>query len=209
MPDYLFYPMIAAVLAVMAAVALAPGPERQREAMAAMGNPQDGLHLQGEALSNLQAPEGLSMDLVELPDGRTIGRAAAFKRTDQPPLSAGVFVTLTSEFEDAFAGHTVRVSVEARRPQANGSQRMWVSYFGGGGPGDGVWREAALGTELQTYVFEWALPEMGGEPGVDYIGIWPDPEGQGRAVEVFSLRAEVVPEGEDGAVAPPLRAGPS
>src|SRR5690606_16186941 len=130
MRDYLFFPVATPALLAMAAAALAPGPAYQREVMSAMGTPETGLLLEGETLILFQVPEGLSLDPVSGPGDRVeAARMAAFKPYDVPPPSPGIFLTLPPAFETAFAGRTVRVSIQARRPPANGSPLFMVSYF--------------------------------------------------------------------------------
>jgi hypothetical protein len=188
MRDYLFFPVAGLALVAMAAAAIAPGPAYQREAMTAMGTPEAGLLLEGETLNLFQVPEGLSLDPVENPAGRIVAaRMAAFKPYDLPPTSAGIFLTLPPAFETAFAGQTIRVSVQARRPEANGSPRFLLSYFAGAGQEPEGWREVEIDTTVQTFEFDWVLPPSDG--AADYIGIWPDPEGLGRSTEIVRLTA--------------------
>lgn len=188
MRDQLFFPIAGLALLAMAAAAIAPGPAYQRAAMRAMGTPEAGLLLEGETLALFQVPEGLSLDLVPAEDQTGFSaNLAAFKPYDQPPSSAGVFLTLPPEFERAFAGRTVTVRVEARRAAVDGSPHFLLRYFGGEDQDPNEWREAATGESLQTYEFDWSLPPSDG--AADYIGIWPDPEGLGRAIEIVRLSA--------------------
>jgi hypothetical protein len=186
MRDYLFFPIAGLVLLAMIAAAVAPGPAYQRRAMAALGDPDTGLLIEGETLSTFQIPEGISLDVIETENGPA-ARIAAFKRYDTPPESAGAFLTLPTDFETAFAGRTIRVSVQARRSAENGSPHFRLRYIAGAGqPGDD-WRDVAVDGSLRTYEFDWTLPPTDG--AADYIGIWPDPEGLGRSIEIVRLSA--------------------
>ncbi len=191
MRDFLFFPIAAAIMLGMIAAALAPGPDRVREALAAFGSPETGLGVSGETLNMLQMPDGLSMDLLTL-EGTSTARIAAFRPYDQPPLSQGAFITLPPDFGRAFAGRTIRISTVVRRAPESGSPRFAMAYFGGGGVQDSGWQEMQPTDDLQTYEFDWTLPPDPGETDVDYIGVWPDPEGRGRAIDLTGLSARIV-----------------
>ncbi len=193
MRDWIFFPLMGAIMLGMIAFGLAPGKERLREAMIPFSDPEAGLYLEGDTLSLMYAADGLSLDLVTLENGRRAAQMAAFRRLDEPPLSQGIFITLPPNFADAFAGRTIRISIEARAPLQHGSPRFSVAYFGGEN-GNSGWRDITLSGETDTYVFDWEAPlrkssAHGGGPA--FIGVWPDPEGRGRAIDMFSLRVRI------------------
>lgn len=201
MPDYLFFPFVAVALAAMTWAAIAPGPERRREALEALGDPQEGLIVQGDNLASFQIPEGLSLDLVALEDGRTAASLTAFKAYDAPPQSAGIFIALPPEFQAVFSGERVRLSVQAQRPAANGSPHFFAGYFPGGRAGGGAmgWRDSEIDQQLETYSFEFDVPPPDGGAGQDYVGVWPDPEGLGRSIDLVRLTVEILDADAPGA----------
>lgn len=194
MRDYLFFPLAIAAMLGMVALALKPGPERVRAALAAFGDPESGVRIEGETLSMLQMPDGLSMDMIALPDGTDAARLAAFRPYDQPPLSQGAFITLPPDFGRAFAGHRVRVTVSARRAPASGSPAFKMAYFGGEDGQNSGWRDMQTTDDVKTFYFDLDLPPDSPEPTVDYIAVWPDPEGMGRAIDLVSMSARIVGE---------------
>lgn len=203
MRDLLFFPLAAVSLAAMIWAAIAPGPARLEAALAPFRDPYAGLQIEDERLAMFQAPEGLSMDIAPLETGESAARMAAFRPDDQPPFSQGIFITLAPEFAEALSGRTVRISVRARAAAENGAPVFGVAYFSAIGQASSGWLEAELTPQFRTYAFDWAVPPPSGEPpvGVDAIGIWPDPEGRGRMLEMLSLSARIVSDDEPPPVA--------
>ncbi|WP_022698359.1 hypothetical protein [Euryhalocaulis caribicus] len=194
MPDRLFYPLFILLIAGMITAALLPGPDRSNTLALNQDSANGPMLARGADLRALRAAEGLSVDLHESEDGDEVeyARARATRAEGVGDGSAGVFITIAPRQERALNGRTVRVAVLARARGADATDRFLVGYFTGDSPGSSGWREFTPTREFETYVFTFALPEKDGPPGVDYLGVWPDPSGEGKTLDIAQLSVEPV-----------------
>lgn len=107
---------------------------------------------------------------------------------DIAPSSAGVFGTLGPVYEANFGGARIAITVRAKKGEAAPSLKMELGYFTSG-VGDSEWQIFELTDEYADYSFEFS-PEKPARKGSDYIGIWPDPSGQGGTISVQSVKVE-------------------
>lgn len=113
---------------------------------------------------------------------------------DVPAIgSPGIYVRLPDEFERAASGQTVRVTITAKRVADAPNQSFAVAYSTSD-VGNSGWRRFVLTDRLERHSFVYDVPEMK-EGHSDFIGILPDPEGAGGAVQIADIAAEVFPRG--------------
>ena len=186
MKDWQFYPLIIAFVVAMVAYALS------------LANYDDvartsGLTLQGESLSGLYAAEGLSYSIAsEMNNPAAYAVLSAHVSREKAPKSAGIFVTLGPKDEKAFAGQLLRITVTARAGRTAPLDQFEIAYFTAGA-GDSAWQTFVLTDEFADYAFEYTPNFPNGDPGNDYVGIWPDVDGEERTVEVKAISIEILP----------------
>lgn len=198
LPDRIFYPVMIAVIGAILAFAFTRGGT-------VPVNVDDirklGFTAQGQGLSVLEPAPGTTYTLIQgdAEEGVYAVLIANQSRATAPP-SAGVFVTLNSDFEREFAGQDIEVIVTARQGKENPSDHIELGYFTSGA-GDSGWRRYELGTTFADYTLRFTPGLPQGPASADYAGIWPSAEGQNQTVDVKAMRVRIVGSGaEDGAV---------
>jgi hypothetical protein len=91
--------------------------------------------------------------------------------------------------EVQFSGFTVRCTIRARPADTRGALQMEANYSAGR-VGDSGWQVFDLQREFQDYSFEYDVPVIEGEQGVDYLGIRPVVPDKSRALIVESVKFE-------------------
>lgn len=129
------------------------------------------------------APAGTTVASHE--EGSLIASTAA--RPQSGGTTGGAYLTLSSNVEERLSGRRVRVVVSARRAPQDGSPEMAVAYSTAA-VGNSGWHRFALSDTLEQHAFAWHVPERRGAPGRDFIGVWADTAGKGRAVIVSDVR---------------------
>jgi len=186
MKDYLFYPLCVLVIGGIIAYALSFAEETVEF------NTAQGFELSGEDLQYLLPPERLEFSVST--DSQT-GELAAILTSNvnkkTAPPSAGISVRLGPDFEKAFEGKTIEVTIRARAGDISPTPAFQMGYFSIGANSSG-WKDYTPSAEYQDYTlrFKKAVPK--GETGGDFAGIWPDLDGVGRTLNISSIKVNVV-----------------
>jgi len=189
--DLYFYPISAIVVCAMIwfALSFSKSPRLSIEEIRLQG-----FVTTGEDLVTLTASPGTNFNYI----ARTnISPAHLVMWTDQPRAeatpSAGVFASLAPQFETAFAGQTLRMTVRARKGRRNPLTTFDSGYYTGA-EGNSGWNPFRLTSTFQDYSFDYAVPvrDEDAEPDLDYFGIWPGSTGDQRTMEVSKLEIEVL-----------------
>jgi len=190
MKDVVFYPVVIALIGGSIAFALSFGGKYatvdERDII------QTGYVVEGVDLSRLMSAQGTSYDIAgDASNPAAYAVMAAHMTGEKAGASAGVFATLGPAYEKAMAGQTLRITVRARKGRSNPSDRFQVGYFTVGA-GDSQWQSFNPGQDFADYSFTFkpGLPE--GEPGNDYLGIWPDPSGDSGTIDVERMSVTIV-----------------
>jgi hypothetical protein len=140
-------------------------------------------------LAAIKAVPGNTVTAGSGPDG---GRTAVIASTQQSPRASGTtggaYFAIDPATSQALSGHVVSIRVTARAPQASPSSRFAVA-FSGNGLGDSGWITFVPTADFTTYDMRVGLPAAVGP--TDYVGIWADVYGLGKALEVSKV--EIVP----------------
>ena len=190
MKDRFFYPLAGVVIAGIIALAFLPGG--QGPALDKTQILTDGYVLGGNDLTSLYASGGTDFMFVESEGG---AEAHAVLSSNLPrnmaPASAGVFATLSSDYEGVFAGQKLQITISAKAAKDNPLERFEAGYFTSG-PGDSGWRAFALTPKYKDYSFTFTPGTVNGPPGRDYVGIWPGIEGKKKRMVVRSFTIKVI-----------------
>lgn len=187
--DRIFYPIALALIAAMIWFALS------RSTVVKLSDAciwQNGFSTQGEDLVTLTASPGTSYEYVGATptDPAHIVTMTQIPRKDAP-LSAGVFAPLGPDYERAFAGQTIRITVRARQGRKAPLEAFDMGYFTAGA-GDSGWRRRSLTQDWQDYTLDFAPKPPNGDPDLDYMGIWPGDEGEQKTMDISSMKIDVL-----------------
>ncbi len=189
MQDRFFYPLLILGVALIVIVAMLPSC---RDDLSEAEIISQGYVVEGEDLALTQASPGTTVVFT----GKTAREpafvtAAAHLSRDAAPASAGVFAPLGADYEQAFAGRTLRMTLTARQGSANPTGKFQMGYFTSG-PGDSGWKSFGLTPNFQDYSFTFTPPLPIAEPDLDYFGVWPDEKGDQREMDISRFKVEVL-----------------
>ncbi|MEP6343644.1 MAG: hypothetical protein ABJ275_10035 [Maricaulaceae bacterium] len=189
MKDYLFYPFCALVVGAIIYYALSFTVEV--EPIDVSG----GFEIKGEQLQYLLIPERLECTLIsdKLTGTSAVSMTSNVNKETAPP-SAGISARLGLEFEQAFSGKTLIMTVRARASEVNPSPSFQMGYFAIGANSSG-WKDFDLTENYENYSFKFNKTVPTGDTGGDFAGIWPDVDGFGRGMVVESIKVEIAAEG--------------
>lgn len=164
----------------------------------------------GTGIAGLTAPEGARIELLTgaagaLPEVRLSGVQSNASANGAP----GIYLRLPDAFERAASGRTVRVTVVARRAAESPSRSFAVAYSTSE-VGNSGWRRFTATAEPARHAFVYDVRPMAKGFG-DFIGILPDTEGTGGAVQISAITAEILPQGSPlvtSSIAPADEASP-
>ena len=112
---------------------------------------------------------------------------------DEPESSGrtqGVYMQVPEAFEEDASGQQVRISITARSAPANGSKSFAVAYSTRE-VGNSGWQQFEASDVFETHSFQYSVNPMQEGQG-DFVGIWADTSGSGRAIIVESVTVEVL-----------------
>ena len=94
-----------------------------------------------------------------------------------------IYFIVPEEIEQRVGGKTITVTVWAKSAADNPSPSFAVAYSTAA-VGNSGWQTFEPGTAVSAHRFDYEVPEPKGAPGRDFIGIWADTDGKGRAIDV-------------------------
>jgi len=190
MRDRFFYPVLVLVIAGIIGLGLLPGIRHTNL------NPVDivveGYTLSGADLQKLTAAPGTEVSFVDgVGDLPLLAVLSANTPRRLAAASAGVFGTLGPNYEAGFGGHTLEVTITAKAGRDKPLETFKAGYFTVG-DGDSGWREFTLTEDFAEHSFTFKTNPPKGNPGNDFVGIWPGDDGTGATLELKSIRITVL-----------------
>lgn len=187
--DRFFYPLALALIAGIIWFALSRATETKLTDACIW---QNGFMVQGEDLVTLTASPGTAYVYkgVTSADPAHIVALTQIPRRNTP-ASAGIFATLGPDYERAFAGQTIRVTIRARQGQKNPLTEFDLGYFTGGS-GDTGWLRRTLTQSWKDYSFDFSPNLPTADPDIDYLGVWPGETGEEKTMDIEFMRVEVL-----------------
>ena len=187
--DLYFYPLALMVIAAVIGAALMSG---EHETLSPQDILEQGYSAEGQGLSRLVASPGTNYEFVSEKGSQP---AYVIMWTDIARAniggSAGVFAPLGPDYERAFGGQDLRMTITARQSAANPLTEFDMGYFTAT-VGDSAWQRRALTPDWQDYSFTFSPNPPRGEADIDYFGIWPGEAGSGQRMDVSKMRIEVL-----------------
>ena len=187
--DRFFYPIALALIAGMIWYALSLSTATKLTDACIW---QNGFTVQGEDLITLTASPGTTYEYrgATPTDSAHIIAMTQIPRRDAPP-SAGVFASLSSDYERALAGQNIRITIRAREGRKNPLDLFDMGYFTAGA-GDSGWRRRTLIADWQDYVLDFSPKLPNGEPDLDYLGVWPGDTGEQKTMDIAFMKIDVL-----------------
>lgn len=191
MNDILFFPVaLIAALAIIASAAL-PGRDRLGcSSVSGAGTNYQQVSVSGDDLCRMQAAGQADVELLKTGDVINAVRisAGAGMLGDKPERNP--HFRLAHDLEVQFAGHQIRVTIEAK-PSDDVSATAFEANYSAGQEGDSGWHTFRMTPDYRPYTFIWNVPTRvtTGE-AVDYLAIRPIVPDKVRAVDIRSVTFE-------------------
>lgn len=185
--DRYFYPLALGVIGVIIYGALSFGTDARLSKADIM---RQGWTLSGADLQSLTVSPG--SELVFDPEGNFVTLSQYSAYGDGTP-SVGVFATLGPDYEQAFAGQTLRIVVRARASGTDPLKSLHTAYY----PmeaNSSRWREFTLSPDWENHTFFFKAPVTTAEPNVDLMAIFPGWAGEQKKMDLAMIRISVEPD---------------
>jgi hypothetical protein len=193
MPDRIFFPLAGALVLAMVFLAVQPGiGQLPTGPVAGDGTNYDRLVIDGEYLNKVIAGGEARTRLLRRQGGGYVLQIDAAKDALDVEPELGPHFRLAPDIEMHMSGQRVRVTVRARPADQQPAAQIQVNYSAGR-VGQSGWRVFDLKKGSADYSFEYAVPVMSGEQGVDYIGVRPVVNEGRRGVLVEAVIVERLP----------------
>ena len=151
-----------------------------------------GYEVSGEDLQYFLVPQQLEFSLqTDEEIGQTVAVLTSSVNIQTAPPSAGINMRLGPEFETAFAGRDIEMTVRARAGDLLPTPQFKIGYFSIDGSTTG-WQSFTPTAAYADYKISLKKAPLTGEPRGDHAGIWPDLEGQGRTLNIASITVKAV-----------------
>lgn len=195
-PDFVFYPLAAALAGGLVLAALGAGEARFPSGPMSAGRADAAfLAVEGRDLGRFASGPRDKVEVIATPGQPIVARIAGVKRelaTATPMQTA--HLRLAADLEQAYGGQALRITITARAAQVSPAASFKAGYSTGAS-GDSGWTEFPLTPVFQDYAFEYQPPAPDAqELGLDFLGVMPDPTGKGGAVEIRKIVFDARPE---------------
>ena len=190
MKDRIFFPLAFLVAAGMVVLAVSPGIGRLPSgALTGDGQHYDRITVSDTYLNKIIAGGNAVTRLQKGQSGRTeLYIEADVDALDSAP-ELGPHFRLAADLELQFSGYRIRATVRARPADDHGAMQMQTNYSAGR-VGNSGWQVFDLQPGFADYSFEYDVPLIEGDQGVDYFAIRPVVPDKSRALVVESVTFE-------------------
>lgn len=193
MRDRIFFPLAGLLVGLMVFVALQPGiGQLPTGAVAGDGVNYDRIVIEGRYLNKVIAGGEARTRLLRTQDKGYVLQidADADALADAPEL--GPHFRLAPDIEVQFSGRKIRATVRARPADDQGAMEIKVNYSAGR-VGESGWQVFALQPGFSDFSFEYDVPVVSGEQGVDYLAVRPVVPAKRRSIFIESIVLERLP----------------
>tara|TARA_R110000787_G_scaffold44093_8_gene108020 strand:+ start:8678 stop:9274 length:597 start_codon:yes stop_codon:yes gene_type:complete len=173
MRDRFFFPAALVVVGLMVFFAIRPAiGALPTGTVTGDGVHYDKIVVEGNYLHKIYAGGNAKTELVDGPNGKRVLliQADAGALRDEPEL--GPHFRLAADIETQFAGQTVRTTVRARPTDDKGAMQIALNYSAGR-VGESGWEIFDLKSGFNDFSFDYDVPLIEGDQGVDYFGVRP------------------------------------
>lgn len=187
--DRFFYPIALIVVIAMVSTALSFA---QKVDLSDATIWKSGYVIEGTDLSRLTAQPG-----TQAVFNAKLGGQPAFSRLTSTtaranlPGGPGIFAPIGPDFERAFAGRLLRLTITARPSRVNPLSEFDMGYYTDGAGASG-WKRKTLKPGWNDYVLEFRPGPLTSDPDLDYFSIWPGETADNFSMDVRRMRVEVM-----------------
>lgn len=190
MKDRIFFPLAFLAAAAMVGIAVAPGIGRLPSGpVTGDGEHYDKVTISGKYLNKIIAGGDAITRLQDGPAGRQVLYIDAEAGALGDEAELGPHFRLAADIELQFSGFTVRCTVRARPAEDHGAMQLQAEYSAGRA-GDSGWQVFDLQPGSATYSFDYDVPLIEGDQGVDYFAVRPVVPDKSRALIVEEITFE-------------------
>lgn len=187
MRDFIFYPVIAAIVAVMVIGSLYLGWQQPKcGPFGGADGPADYslIILKGQDLCRMDGYEGFELNLED--DVLTIRAEAEANFAD---VQSNAHFRLGPDLETVYAGHKLRISFTVKPTNGGGAEAFEFNYSTGKA-GDTGWIQFDLKPEWDTYTAEVDIPRklLENAAAIDYLSVRPVVPDKTRGIELSEIR---------------------
>lgn len=187
--DIFFYPLAVFMIFCMIAVALSFG---DGDVLTGEQIRAQGFTAQGQNLTKLTAAPGIDFDFIPASSGEpAYVQLYTNLARDVAPPSQGVFAPLGAVYDEAFAGHKLRLTITARASAQNGLSEFDMAYFSGSSGWTG-WTRKTLGPDWADYVIDFEMKPLSEEPDLNYFSMWPGFTAEPLRMDVKYMNAQII-----------------
>ncbi len=190
MKDRLFFPLTILLVGMLIWLALLPGIGRLPSgAVAGDGVNYNQIIIADEYLNKVIAGGDALTRLERSASGAYVLyiEVAAGALTEAPEL--GPHFRLAGDIEMQMAGQRIRVTARVRPAPDRGAMQVRLNYSTGRA-GESGWQALALQPDFTDVSFEYDVPPITGETGVDYLAIRPEVPEKVRAILIEKVVIE-------------------
>lgn len=193
MRDRLFFPLALLLCVLMVFLAIQPGIGRlPTGAVAGDGLNYNQIIIEGPYLNKVISGGEARAQLI-----RDDGKYYLYVESAVDALAAapelGPHFRLAADIEIQFAGRRIRTTVRARPADTRGAEQIEVNYSAGR-VGESGWQVLDLQPGFSDVSFEYDVPMIQGEQGVDVLGVRPVVPDKSRAFIIERIVLERLPE---------------
>ncbi|MFN3213247.1 MAG: hypothetical protein ACE37M_09085 [Henriciella sp.] len=187
MRDYVFYPIIAAIVAAMVTASLYLGWQRPKcGPFGGADGPADYslIILKGRDLCRMDGFEGYDLNLED--DVLTI---RAEENANDADVQRNAHFRLGPDLENVYAGHKLRISLTVK-PAAGAGAEAFEFNYSTGKAGDTGWIKFDLKPDWDTYTAEVDIPRklLENSVALDYLSVRPVVPDKTRGIELSEIR---------------------
>ena len=165
----------------------------QTEVPGGVSDPATAIRLPKEAISvtsSFTLFDGRDPTAFSSDPGNPVRFDGQYARIATSAASSGARVIIGAGLSSRLAGRVIRVTIDARSARENGATSMRFAYQSG--VAISHWQTANLAADFTELGLVWRVPTMRTSPEGDYIVIEPGIPGSGSAVEIRSVRIDLV-----------------
>lgn len=159
-----------------------PISDKRSEVVSITSSPDSVLVARSSDIQRFRAPKGNTLELK----GDFIRISSAVNDAKSIGNTEGAFLIIPKDVEQRVGGKTIAVTIWARA-SANKPSPSFAIAYSTAAVGNSGWQSFKPGLDVEAYRFEYNVPVPKGAPGLDFIGIWADTAGKGRAIEIMGL----------------------
>ncbi len=190
MKDRIFFPLALLVAVGLVGIAILPGIGRLPSGtVTGDGENYNEITVSGIYLNKIMAGGDAETRLINGPNGRKLLYIEVQSGMLDEAPELGPHFRLAADMEIQFAGYTVRSTVRARPADTRGALQMEANYSAGRA-GNSGWHVFDLQPGFEDFSFEYDVPLIEGDQGIDYFGIRPVVPDKTRAMIVEEVRFE-------------------